>query len=122
VMAPGAMAVNASITDGDLMNPELPALLRGAGITTLRYPGGAYADAYHWSTHKAVASQAPIALRYSGFQANTDFGHFIKLIDQVGTTVITVNYGSNQEGTGGGEPAQAAAWGAYGNGKPADTK
>src|SRR5579859_4651870 len=39
-MAPRAMAVNASIADSHLMDAEVPALLRGAGITTLRYPGG----------------------------------------------------------------------------------
>jgi hypothetical protein len=33
-----------------------------------------------------------------------------------------VNYGSNLAGTGGGEPAEAAAWVAYANGSPADQK
>lgn len=120
-MAPRAMAVNASIADGHLMDPDLPVLLRGAGITTLRYPGGGFADNYHWSTNKPSNSQVPTAQRYSGFAQGTDFGHFVHLIDQVGTTVITVNYGSNQEGTGGGEPAEAAAWVAYANGSPTDT-
>lgn len=32
--------------------------------------------------------------------------------------MITVNYGSNLNGDGGGEPAEAAAWVAYMNGKP----
>jgi hypothetical protein len=120
-MAPRAMAVNASVADGHLMDPELPALLRGAGITTLRYPRGGFADNYHWSTNKPSNSQASIAQRFSGLAPGTDFGHFVRLIDQVGTTVITVNYGSNQEGTGGGEPAEAAAWVAYANGSPTDT-
>ncbi|MBZ5681360.1 MAG: hypothetical protein LAO24_14770 [Acidobacteriia bacterium] len=120
-MAPRAMAVNASVSDGHLMDAELPALLRGAGITTLRYPGGAFADNYHWSTHKPTSSQAPVSQRYGGYAPNTDFGHFVRLIDQVGTTVITVNYGSNQDGSGGGEPAEAAAWVAYANGDPTDT-
>ena len=119
-MAPRAMGVNASIADGHLMDPDLPVLLRGAGITTLRYPGGGFADNYHWSTNKPSNSQVPAAQRYSGFAPGTDFGHFVHLIDQVGTTVITVNYGSNQEGTGGGEPAEAAAWVAYANGSPTD--
>jgi hypothetical protein len=120
-MAPRAMAVNASIADGHLMDPDLPALLRGAGITTLRYPGGGFADNYHWSTNKPSNSQVPTAQRYSGIAPGTDFGHFVHVIDQVGTTVITVNYGSNQEGSGGGEPAEAAAWVAYANGSPTDT-
>lgn len=120
-MAPRAMAVNAFISDGHLMDPELAVLLRGAGITTVRYPGGGFADNFHWSTNKPSNSQAPVAQRYSGYAPNTDFGHFVSLIDHVGTTVITVNYGSNQEGTGGGEPAEAAAWVAYANGSPTDT-
>ena len=121
-MAPRAMAVNAFVSDGHLMDPGLPPLLRAAGITTLRYPGAGFADNFHWSTNKPSNSQAPIAQRYSGYAPNTDFGHFVALIDQVGTTVITVNYGSNQEGTGGGEPDEAAAWVAYANGSPTDTK
>jgi hypothetical protein len=39
-----------------------------------------------------------------------------------GTAIITVNYGSNLAGTGGGEPAEAAAWVAYANGLPVDQK
>jgi hypothetical protein len=121
-MAPRAMAVNASIADGHLLDPELPALLRAAGITTLRYPGGGFADNFHWSTNKSSNSQVSVAKRYSDYAPNTDFGHFVHVADQVGTAVITVNYGSNQEGTGGGEPAEAAAWVAYANGNPTDTK
>lgn len=120
-LAPRAVAINASVADGHLNDPDLPVLLRNAGITTLRYPGGGFADSYHWSTNKPSNSDSPMAQRYSGLAAGTDFGHFIHLIDQVGTTVITVNYGSNQDGTGGGEPAEAAAWVAYANGNPTDT-
>lgn len=121
-MAPRAMAVNSSISDAHLMDPDVPVLLRGAGVTTLRYPSGGFADNFHWSTNKPSNSQAPMALRYSGYAPNTDFGHFISLIDRVGTTVIVVNYGSNQDGTGGAEPSEAAAWVAYANGAPTDTK
>jgi hypothetical protein len=120
-MAPRAMAINASVADSHLMDPALPALLRGSGITTLRYPGGAFADNFHWSTNKPSNSQSSIAQQHSGFAPGTDFGQFVHLIDQVGTTVITVNYGSNQEGTGGAEPGEAAAWVAYANGSPTDT-
>jgi len=121
-MAPRAPGIEAFVYDYTLMDPALPSLLRDAGITTLRYPGGAYADNYHWSTHKATNSQAPMSLRYGNLAPNTDFGHFVSLIDQVGTTTITVNYGSNQDGTGGGEPFEAAAWVAYANGNPSDNK
>jgi hypothetical protein len=36
--------------------------------------------------------------------------------------MITVNYGSNLQGTGPGEPKEAAAWVAYANGDPDDTR
>ena len=32
-------------------------------------------------------------------------GHMAQFLDKLGTAVITVNYGSNAAGTGGGEPA-----------------
>jgi alpha-L-arabinofuranosidase len=121
-MAPRAPGIEASVSDNTLMDPALPGLLRDDGVTTLRYPGGAFADNYHWSTHKATNSQAPMSLRYSGLAPHSDFGHFVTLLDQIGTTVLTVNYGSNQDGTGGGEPLEAAAWVAYANGNPSDTK
>jgi hypothetical protein len=43
-------------------------------------------------------------------------------MDKVGTAIITVNYGSNLAGAGPGEPSEAAAWVAYCNGAPDETK
>jgi alpha-L-arabinofuranosidase len=122
VMAPRALAVETHVSDQNVVTVAVLNLLKGAGVTTLRYPGGGYADNYHWSTYKPTNSQATIAQRFSNFAANNDFGHIVALADHLGTLVITVNYGSNQEGTGGGEPAEAAAWVAYANGSPTDSK
>jgi len=33
-------------------NSQLDERLNEAGVTTLRYSGGGYADVYHWSVHK----------------------------------------------------------------------
>ena len=33
-------------------NASLPSRLNEAGVTTLRYSGGGYADIYHWSIHQ----------------------------------------------------------------------
>jgi hypothetical protein len=41
--------------------------------------------------------------------------------DKTGTAIVLVNYGTNEAGTGGGEPAEAAAWVAYANGDPSNT-
>jgi alpha-L-arabinofuranosidase len=98
----------------------MPQILQSSGITTLRYPGGAYADNYHWSTYKPTKWQGTDQLGY--YAAQNDFGHFVRLADQVGTAVITVNYGSNLDATGGGTPEEAAAWVAYAMGDPANTK
>ena len=104
------------------MDPAIPSLLRATAITTLRYPGGGYADNYHWSTYKSTRWQAEEPPKYGYYAPDNDFGHFVSLIDKVGTAIITVNYGSNLTGTGPGEPAEAAAWVAYCNGSPDDTK
>ncbi|HEY3768298.1 MAG TPA: hypothetical protein VGN44_06465 [Candidatus Angelobacter sp.] len=69
---------------------------------------------------KSKATDPP---QYGYLGPNTDFGHFLQLVEAIqGTAIITVNYGSNLAGTGGGEPAEAAAWVAYANGSPADQK
>ena len=44
------------------------------------------------------------------------------IMDKLGTSVVSVNYGSNLDGSAGGEPAEAAAWVAYANGDPANTQ
>jgi hypothetical protein len=121
-MAPLAMGMHTSVYDNHMMDPLVPSLLRATAITTLRYPGGGYADNYHWSTYKPTRWQAEEPPKYGYYAPNNDFGHFVSLIDKVGTAIITVNYGSNLAGTGPGEPAEAAAWVAYCNGSPDDTK
>ena len=40
----------------------------------------------------------------------------------MGTAIVSVNYGTNADGTGPGEPAEAAAWVAYANGSPSNTQ
>jgi hypothetical protein len=50
------------------------------------------------------------------------FPAVVPLIDQLGTAIVTVNYGTNLDGSGGGEPAEAAAWVAYANGSPSNTQ
>ncbi|HUO59794.1 MAG TPA: hypothetical protein VMU24_03935 [Candidatus Acidoferrales bacterium] len=118
-----AFGIHTSVYDAALMDAQTPQLMRLAGITTLRYPGGGYADNYHFSTYKPTRWQAEEPPRYGYYHPGNDFGHFVKLLDQIpATAIITVNYGSNLAGTGGGEPAEAAAWVAYSNGDPSDTR
>jgi hypothetical protein len=111
---PEVMSVHTSAYDNAMGATTTPPLLKAAGVRSLRFPGGSYADGYHWSTHTMTGGHyvAPAA----------HFGAFVGLMDAVGAgALITVNYGSNPQGTGPGVPQEAAAWVAYANGSPAST-
>ena len=43
------MGVHTSVYDANMQLPTTPDLLKQAGVKSLRYPGGSYADLYHWS-------------------------------------------------------------------------
>jgi len=93
--------------------------LRAAGITALRFPGNhGMPDLYHWSTRKTshYAGDASYAAPKS------NLGNLALLAEKLGQGVFVVNYGSNEDSTGGGEPAEAAAWVAYVNGNADDTR
>jgi len=106
-----ATGVNVAVWDGHLRDAGVPDLLRQAGVGLVRYPGGATADVYHWRTNAITPGQ-------DGYvhPANT----FAAVMAQVATpagarALVTVNYGSNETGAGGGDPAEAAAWVYYAN-------
>jgi len=121
VMAPWVMAVHSLASDAHLEDPDVIPLLRAAGVTTLRYPGGRIADTFHWNSYHPSNWQG-LDHPNVGYTPANNPGAFARFMEQVGTTLITVNYGSNFAGTGPGEPAEAAAWVAYMNGSPTDTK
>jgi hypothetical protein len=118
VVPPYAYGMHTSVYDNALHDPNVPTLLDESGIAMLRYPGGGYSDNYHWSNH----TMTPWANGDPGYLAErSDFGSYVSVVDRADVAVmITVNYGSNLQGTGGGEPAEAAAWVAYANGDPED--
>jgi hypothetical protein len=92
-------------------------LLWDAGFTNLRFPGNNGIDAlYHWSTGAVINPYTND--RAPAFATERKFPVVTPTIDQLGSALVTVNYGSNLDGSGGGEPAEAAAWVAYANGKP----
>ena len=101
-LAPRALGMASSVGDNHLTDQLMSQILQSSGVTTLRYPGGRNSDTFHWSS----------------YASNNDFGHFVALMDQFGTGVFTVNYGSNLDGSGGGTPQEAAAWVAYAMGDP----
>jgi hypothetical protein len=96
-------------------------LLQDAGITSLRFPGNGGTDAlYHFSIDKVVNPYSND--KVADFPEARQFRAVSSVIDKLGTALITVDYGTNLDGSGGGEPAEAAAWVAYIKGKPDDTK
>ena len=110
----------AATSDSKSFDPELLPYLRAAGIRSLRYPGSpGIADLYHWSTNTLVIKKDGAAP--SLLAPGTDFGRFALFAEQLGQPVIVVNYGTNYDGSGSGEPLEAAAWVAYANGDPANS-
>jgi len=96
-------------------------LLQDAGITNMRFPGGGGIDAlYHWST--GTITNPYTNDRAPAFPKEKQFPAMVPVIDTLGSALVSVNYGSNLDGSGGGEPAEAAAWVAYANGNPSNTQ
>lgn len=121
-MSPVAVGLQTSISDDHLMTAETVKMIRSGAVTALRFPGGKVSGVYHWSSNKQTNWQGTEKPNFWIPPAN-HFGNFVALLNQTGARpIITVNYGSNLAGTGGGEPSEAAAWVAYTNGDPNDTK
>lgn len=94
------LGINHAIWDASLGTAETSDLLKAAGIHMLRYPGGSYADIYHWEDHTAPG----------GYVApGTDFDTFMAAVQRVGAqAMIIANYGT-------GTPEEAAGWVEYAN-------
>ena len=119
VLTDTSLGVPSSTFDGNSFNLAGAPYLRSAGISVTRFPGNhGVADLYHWSTKTTT--------RYKGAEAGyfapeATFPGFAQLAEKLGQAIIVVNYGTNFDGDGGGEPVEAAAWVAYANGDPAST-
>ncbi|WP_188317024.1 cellulose binding domain-containing protein [Solihabitans fulvus] len=89
------IGLNTAVYDGHMNDSVIPGLVKAAGITALRYPGGSYADIFNWQTNTAQG----------GFVApNTSFADFMRTARSAGANpIITVNYGT-------GTPALAQSW------------
>ena len=138
------MGVHTSVYDGALQytgSPvfsKLPGRLDDAGINVLRYPGGGYADIFHFSVSREQWEGGLIGHgftpwggtegNYGWMDSKTDFGNFVKLLDATNSqTVITLNTGGALKydnpanptklvvPSHGGQPQEAAAWVAYAN-------
>ena len=95
-----AIGMNVAVWDGQMNSSATPGLLSAAGIGAVRYPGGGYADGYHWQTHTVDGGYVA---------SNTEFDAFMGTVQAAGAqAIITANYGS-------GTAAEAAAWVEYAN-------
>ncbi|MFI2509103.1 cellulose binding domain-containing protein [Streptomyces sp. NPDC018972] len=99
-MTDTARGVNAAVWDSHMNDPEVADLMKAADVGAMRYPGGSYADIYHWETHTAPG----------GYVApGTDFDSFMGTVRATGAQPILIaNYGS-------GTPEEAAGWVRYAN-------
>ncbi|GIF15004.1 cellulose binding domain-containing protein [Actinoplanes teichomyceticus] len=95
-----ALGVNHAIWDAQLGTSAVAELLQDAGVRMLRYPGGSYADIYHWRDHTAPG----------GYVApGTDFDTFMAAAQRTGAEpMIIANYGT-------GTAEEAADWVRYAN-------
>ncbi|MCX0242110.1 cellulose binding domain-containing protein [Streptomyces drozdowiczii] len=95
-----ARGVNTAIWDAHMNDPEVADLMTAADVGAMRYPGGSYADIYHWETHTAPG----------GYVApGTGFDAFMGTVRAAGAQPILIaNYGS-------GTPEEAADWVRYAN-------
>jgi hypothetical protein len=135
VMSPMGIGLHTSPYYNAMGHSLMDDRLEEAGVTTLRYGGGGYADVLHWSVARPQWESGitggglspwwgePTNFGYVG--PGSDYGSFIKLVDQIegGQAVATVNYGSAMKFVGGqmqvpdfgGQPKEAAAMVAYAN-------
>ena len=85
---------------------DVVAALKAIHVPNVRWPGGCFADEYHW--HKGIGPQRVVTLNpnWGGVVEPNSFGtnEFMDFIDQIGAEVyVSVNVGS-------GTPQEAAEW------------
>jgi hypothetical protein len=129
-----AFGLHTSVYDNQNGNPNLPSMLIQSGVNTLRYPGGGYADIFHWSVSRPTLSSDGYGMtpwwgesgNYGYMGPSTDFGNFVRLLTNAQCqAVITVDFGSGLQWNSGhtelvvpstnASPQEAAAWVAYAN-------
>ena len=119
ILTSTSIGAPAGLYDGGAFSTATAPYLKAAGIYTVRFPGSSAApDLFHWSTNN-LSKYKGIDPGYRAPESN--FANLAQVADKTGTAMIVVNYGTNEAGTGGGEPVEAAAWVAYANGDPSNT-
>ncbi len=99
---------------GNWFDPTMPGLastMAGVGFATTRWPGGSNSDLFHLATNSDCFG--------AYVSPKGTFDNFVNdIVKPAGLTLaITLNYGTNAACTGGGDPAEAAAWVSYAKSK-----
>ena len=83
---PAAIGVNGAVYDADLTDAVVPGMLRAAGVSMIRFPGGTRSDVYDWKNNTDISS---------GTTQATDFDQYATLLRRTGARgMVTVNYGT----------------------------
>lgn len=87
---------------------DVVAALKAIKVPNVRWPGGCFADEYHWRKGIGPADSRPVTLNpnWGGVTEPNTFGthEFLDFVDQIGAEAfLSVNVGS-------GTPAEAADW------------
>ncbi|MGA2654307.1 MAG: hypothetical protein ABSF28_27620, partial [Terracidiphilus sp.] len=100
------MAVWNDTTLADAVTP-----FETTGIKAVRWPGGSTSDVYHWEGTNSNPS-SPTLCDNGYASPNATFANFVNdlAIPADLDIALTANYGSDEACTGGGDPAEAAAW------------
>jgi len=107
-----AIGINGSTYDSNILDSAVPGLLKDAGVSLMRIPGGSESDQYDWKTNTDVIS---------GSKEAVDFDQFMSVIDKAGAqAMVTVDYGTGntigqQDGSKETGPQIAADWVRYAN-------
>ncbi|MGD1089747.1 MAG: hypothetical protein ABR955_13655 [Verrucomicrobiota bacterium] len=82
-------------------------MLKAAGITAVRFPGGSYGDVYSWSNNAGIDG--------AYVNSSDSFSNWMNdIVMPAGAqAIVTANYGSNPANTAGGDTNVAANWVAY---------
>lgn len=92
--------INATMWDKYASSDQTIALLKAAGVRTIRLPGGSLSNEYHWQLNRTLDNTWTWATGFNGF------ARIITALDA--HAFVSVNYGT-------GTPEEAAAWVAYAN-------
>lgn len=105
-MPPQGLGVNIAVYDSGLINSSVAPMLKAAGITAVRMPGGSYSDCYDWENNTGNGIY---------IVSNDTFDNMMNydVLPTGAQGIVAVNYGSNPANNAGGDTNVAAAWVGY---------